>query len=298
MRLVTRGDMDGLTSSVILSANEEIDEIRLIHPQDITGGRVEITADDVLVNVPFHSAAGMWFDHHLHTATYSEPPRDFHGAFGQAPSAARLVYEYYGGEEAMPQYAALVAETDRMDSADLGREDILDPRGYILLGFTIDSRSGIGAFEDYFLSLQELLRAAFPVTEILEHPAVRRRVQMLAENDEAARDTLRRHSVVDGNVVITDLRDVDVLPIGNRFLIYALFPEANVSLRLHWGPGREFVVAAVGHSILNRSCATNVGLLAARLGGGGHHGAGSIPIPAERAGQVIGEIVDTLKRNG
>ena len=143
MRIVTRGDMDGLTGSVIVSVNEPVDEIKLIHPQDITEGRTAIHSDDVLINVPYHPDCGLWFDHHEHTATYPKPPKKFKGSYGLTPSAARLVYEYYGGSKAMPEFEKLVAETDRFDSADLRPGDVITPNDYIQLGFTIDSRTGM-----------------------------------------------------------------------------------------------------------------------------------------------------------
>jgi hypothetical protein len=295
MRLVTRGDMDGLTSAVIISLNEEISDVELIHPQDITSGRAEIRTDDILINVPYHPNCGMWFDHHQHTATYREPPADFKGAYGLAPSAARLVFDYYGGAEKMPELAELVHETDRMDSADLKIDDVTRPSGYIKLGFTIDSRTGIGAFKDYFLTLYDLLRRLMPVEEILAHPAVARRCQRMDESELAFRTALREHSRVEGNVIVTDFRGLSEPPVGNRFLVYALYPDVNVSIRLHWGPKREFVVAVVGHSIFNRSCTTDVGELAARYGGGGHRGAGSIPLDPDTADDTVAEIVAELQ---
>ena len=297
MRLVTRGDLDGLTCAVLLSVNEEIDSIALIHPQDISDGRAEIGPDDVIANLPYHPACALWFDHHLHTATANVPPEAFRGVFAQAPSAARLVYEYYGGEEAMPQFGELVYQTDRLDSAQLTPDDVLNPRGYIKLGFTIDGRTGLGTFERYFLHLVDLLKAGTPIEEVLEDPQVRRRCQIIDSENEHFCQALRTHSKVEGNVVFTDFRDLDHTPVGNRFLVYALFPEVNVSARVHWGPNRSFPMLLLGHSIFRRTCKTNVGELAARYGGGGHRGAGSIPL-LDEPDQQIRMIVGELRANG
>jgi hypothetical protein len=297
MRLVTRGDLDGLTCAVLLSVNEEIDSISLIHPQDISDGRADIRPGDIIANLPYHPGCAMWFDHHLHTAATNVPPEAFRGAFARAPSAARLVYEYYGGEEALPQFAELVAETDRLDSANLTPDDVLDPRGYIQLGFTIDGRSGLGTFERYFLHLVDLLKGGAAAAEVLADPSVRKRCELLeSENEQFCRD-LRRYSRVEGNVVVTDFRELDHTPIGNRFLVYALYPEVNVSARIHWGPNRTFPMLLLGHSIFRRTCKTNVGELAARYGGGGHRGAGSIPLMSE-PDQQIQMVVGELKANG
>lgn len=297
MRLVTRADLDGLTCAVLISQTEDVDNILLIHPQEITDDLVEIRSTDIIANLPYHPSCALWFDHHQHTATPAAPPPGFKGAFGPAPSAARLIYEYYGGEEKLPQYAELVRETDRLDSADLTAEDVLHPAGYILLGFTLDGRSGLGSFEDYFLALADLLSRNISIEEILAHPEVEERCRRLAEEDARFREVVQEYSRVDGNVVLTDFREVDPVPVGNRFLIYAVYPEVNVSVRLQWGPRREFAVATLGHSILNRTCRTNLGELAARYGGGGHPGAASIPL-IEDPDQEIQLILAELKRNG
>ncbi|MEO1083325.1 MAG: exopolyphosphatase [Acidobacteriota bacterium] len=297
MRLVTRGDLDGLTCAVIICQHEKIDEILLIHPQDITENRVEIQADDIIANLPYHPNCGMWFDHHLHTATPTARPVHFKGKFGQAPSAARLVYEYYGGSEKMPRLTKLVWETDRLDSANLTPGDVTDPQGFIKIGFTIDGRTGMGSFQEYFHTLVQMLIRKTPLDEILEHPDVKTRCEMMEDQAEVFQEALETHSRLDGNVIITDFRPLERPPVGNRFLIYALYPDANVSMRLQWGPQRQFQMLTLGHSIFNRTCKTNVGELAARYGGGGHKGAGSIPL-MEGPEQQVQMILSELKSKG
>jgi oligoribonuclease NrnB/cAMP/cGMP phosphodiesterase (DHH superfamily) len=294
MRLVTRGDLDGLTCAVIITTNEKIDDILLIHPQDITDKKVEIRQGDILANVPYHPACTRWFDHHLQTENNPKAPARFDGAYALAPSAAGLAYEYYGGAEKMPQFEELVRQTDRLDSAQLTRDDIENPRGYILLGFTVDGRTGMGDVNEYFRLLVDLLKRK-PIEKVLKHPEVKKRCDWLRRENEVFRQALRAHSRMDGNVVVTDFRGLDKVPVGNRFLVYALFPEATVSVRLHWGPNRKTVIAAVAHSILNRTSATNVGQLLSRYGGGGHRGAGTVPLPPARAEDAVAEIIRTLK---
>jgi len=296
MRLVTRGDLDGLTCAVLLSVNEDIESIALIHPQDVTDGKADIGPDDVVANLPYHPACALWFDHHMHTAT-PHVPVGFKGVFAEAPSAARLVYEYYGGEKAMPEFAELVRETDRLDSADLTPEDVLSPQRYIKLGFTIDGRSGLGTFETYFTHLVDLLKMGLSIERLLEDFSIAKRCEVIESENASFREDLGRCSRVDGNVVITDFRNLDHPAIGNRFLVYALFPDVNVSMRLHWGPQRQYPMLLLGHSIFNRTCKTNVGELAARYGGGGHRGAGSVPLIAD-ADQQIQMVLSELKTNG
>jgi hypothetical protein len=301
MRLITRGDLDGLTSAVILTITEPVDEIKLVHPQDITDKRVEIRGDDVLANVPYDPRCGMWFDHHLLTSSNETPPAEFRGRYGLAPSAARLVYDYclekHPGDERLLRLARLVEETDRLDAAQLTPDDVENPRDYILLGYTIDSRTGLGNFEDYFLRLVEWLKT-MSIEDVLAQPEVRGRVERIQSDQNEFRGLLRRNSFLLNNVVVTDLREIEHLPAGNRFLVYSLFPAANVSLRVHWGPARHSVVAAVGHSIFNRTCKTSVGELMSRYGGGGHRGAGTCVLPVATAPDAIDEILFELQSNG
>lgn len=298
MRLVTRGDLDGLTCAVLITTCEEIGEIQLAHPQDISERRLFITGDDILANLPYQGGCGKWFDHHLLTNANQRPPENFEGRYGLAPSAARVVYEYYvGSHPEIKSHELLLSETDRLDSAQLTIDDVVDPKDYILLGYTLDPRTGLGAFQDYFQMLVDAIKAR-PISEILKLPEVEERVQKIREHDARFRELTLERSRLDGNVVFTDFRDVNPLPVGNRFIVYTLFQPANVSVRVHWGPSREHVACAVGHSIFNRTCRTAVGELLALYGGGGHRGAGTCLLPASNADALIEEIIATLKQNG
>jgi hypothetical protein len=301
LRLVTRGDLDGLTSAVIITMKESIDKIVLVHPQEITDKSFEIRAGDVLANLPYHPNCTMWFDHHLLTSSNEMPPPDFKGRYGLAPSAARLVYDYYRekypDDAELKRFEQLVEETDRLDAAQLTQQDVENPQGFILLGYTIDSRTGLGNFEDYFTKLVEWLKV-MSIDEILQQPLVRGRVERIRSEQADFKRIIKRNSFTLNNVVITDLREIEQLPAGNRFLVYSLFPDANVSLRVHWGPSHNSVVAAVGHSIFNRTCKTSVGELMSKYGGGGHRGAGTCVLPLERAADAIDEILFELQANG
>jgi hypothetical protein len=298
MRLVTRGDLDGLTSAVFITSCESVDEIVLVHPQDITEKRLAITSEDILANLPYHPGCGKWFDHHLLTDSNERPPEVFDGRYGLAPSAARVVYEYYvGSHPEIQKHERLLAETDRLDSAHLNIDDVLDPKEYILLGYTLDPRTGLGAYHDYFSKLVEWLKTR-PIQEIMTTPEVRERVQRIKDQDTRFREVTLARSRLEGNVVLTDFRDENPPPVGNRFIVYTLFPQASISLRVHWGPSREHVAAAVGHSIFNRTSRTNVGELMSRYGGGGHKGAGTCLLPAARADALIAEMMATMKKDG
>jgi nanoRNase/pAp phosphatase (c-di-AMP/oligoRNAs hydrolase) len=296
MRLVTRGDLDGLTSAVLITSMEDVDSIELIHPQDITDKKFEIKENDIMANLPYHPNCAIWFDHHQLTESNEEPPENYRGKHAIEPSVARVIYDYYSSDK-LRKFEKLVAETDRFDSAQLSMQDVTDPQGEILLGFTIDGRTGIGKFKDYFMSLVDRLKE-MPVEDVLKQPEVAERVKLMREGNTAFLEVIRENSVMDGNVVITDLRSVDTVPIGNRFLVYTIFPEANVSVRLQWGPNKEFVATTIGHSIFNRTCKANCGEICSSFGGGGHKGAGATPLQSDAADRQIAEIVQMLKDAG
>ena len=291
MRLVTRCDLDGLACAVLIGLNEEIDEILLTHPQEIADGKVEIGPNDIIANLPFRPGCGLWFDHHMHTAA-AAPSEPYKGIFGRAPSAARLVFEYYGGLTTMAEFEQLVHETDRFDSADLDLDDILDPQDYILLGFTLDSRSGLGRPAEYFITVCELLAERTAITQVLKHPEVEERCRRLATEDTELHTALLAHSHVEGNVLITDFRNLDRVPVGNRFLVFALFTQINVAMRIQRDEGHSAVMVTLGHSVLNPTCRVNLGELAARYGGGGHRWAASVRLAGDAHAQLRSIVAD------
>lgn len=291
MRLVTRADLDGLACALIMQAHEPIDELVLVHPQAITDKRVEILAGDTLANLPYHPGCRRWFDHHLLTDSNEKPPAQFEGRYRVAPSAAQLVWEHFGED---PRFTAMVEETNRFDSGQLTEDDVLQPKDWVLLGFTLDERTGLGGGEAYFRSCLGWL-AEEKIQDVLLRPEVRDRIIRLFEQNEEFCWTVMETSRLDGNVVFTDFRRVTNPPAGNRFLVYTLFPEANVSVRAQWGAKLDCVMVSVGHSIFNRTCNVSVGELMSKYGGGGHAGAGSTPLPIMQAETKILEIVDALK---
>jgi hypothetical protein len=298
MRLVTRPDLDGLTCAVLLSECESIDSVELVHPQDVTDRKIPIGPADILANLPYHPSCGMWFDNHLLTDPKAMPPTGFRGRYGKAPSAARVVYEHYHpGRPGLGRYEPLVAETDRLDSAQLTLEDVVSPSGYILIGLTLDPRTGLGSPREYFDLLLPEVRAR-PLEEVLALPEVQARAARMREQDHAFREAALAHSRLDENVVVTDFRPLDVIPVGNRFLIFTLFPAANVGVRVQWGPGREKVAVSAGRSIFNRTSRANLGVLMSLHGGGGHAGAGACLLAPATADARIADIVATLKRSG
>jgi hypothetical protein len=292
MRLITRADLDGLTCAILLQEVEDIEQVDFAHPKDVQDGKVEITKNDILANLPHDARVGIWFDHHVSQAGKSPDQ----GAFAVKPSAARVIVDHYKSPK-FERYAGLMEATDRLDAAQLTMDDVVAPKGWILVGYTLDPRTGLGAFKDYFLHLMQLAKTK-TIEQIVADPQVKERVERVSAEEAQFKEHVKADSRQDGNVVITDVRGKKNLPTGNRFLVYTLFPTSNVSVRIADGRAGEFVSLQVGHSIFNRTCKTNVGELMAKYGGGGHVGVGTCqPKPAD-ADRILGEVVATLKKAG
>jgi hypothetical protein len=301
MHLVTRADWDGLVCAVLISSAETLEGVQFAYPKDIQDGKVEVSSDSVVANLPYHPSCALWFDHHSSEEDLGAPMAAFtgiKGKFGLAPSAARLVYEYYGGDARLGRFKELVAATDRVDSAQLIVEDVVSPKGYVLLAYTVDPRSGLREIDlqSYFLLLLDWLKTK-PIDEILRIPQVRAMTERLEADDKKYRAALLKHSYMYGNVVVTDFCGI-VVPPGNRFLIYTLFPKANVSARLFDGKDGAISTISLGHSIFNRACRTNVGKLLAEYGGGGPKGAGTAQFPKVEADAKFKEILQRLREAG
>lgn len=293
MRVFTRGDMDGMTSVVLLSLVEDITEIVFAHPRDMQEGKIPVTENDIITNLPYVKGCGMWFDHHISEDEKIESIGEFRGSLAMVPSTARVIYDYYQRPE-FERFQDLLEATDRVDSANLTLEDVANPSGWVLLGLTLDPRSGLGrGFREYFRWLVEYVKEV-PVEKVLQHSEVNQRCQRLIQEQEEFKKLLQEHSHQEGNVIITDLRGVRQMPAGNRFLVYSMYPDANVEVRIFPGLLSNTVVA-MGHSIFNRTCKVNLGKLMAEYGGGGHEGAATSQLSDEDADAKIAEIIERLK---
>ena len=259
MRLVTRSDFDGLICGMLLKEADIIDSWTFVHPKDLQDGLFQPTENDVLANVPYVKGCGMWFDHHTSENDRLGWNQDVKGESRLAPSAARIIYEYYGGESKFPNYKEMIEAVDKVDSGQLSREEILNPNGWILLGFISDPRTGLGRFRDFRISNYQLMEELInlfrnmKIEEILDLPDVKERVDMYFDQTEKFKSMVEKHTAIKNNVIITDLRDVDTIYTGNRFMIYSLYPEQNVSMWIVDGKQKQNVSIAVGYSILNRT---------------------------------------------
>ena len=303
-RLVTRSDFDGLVCAVLLKELGILDEIKFVHPKDMQDGKIEITSRDITTNLPYVDGAHLVFDHHLsETMRVGEKPNYIIDP--KAPSAARVVYDYYGGKERFPTISDEMMEAvDQADSAQYQREDILNPTGWTLLNFIMDARTGLGRFREFRVSNYQLMMdlidycRSHTIEQILDLPDVKERVELYTQHAELFVDQLKRCATVRGNVVVLDLRKEETIYAGNRFMIYALFPDTNVSIHVLWGLKQQNTVLACGKSILNRSSKTDIGPLMLQYGGGGHQAAGTCQVDNDRAEEVLEAIVARMRADG
>jgi nanoRNase/pAp phosphatase (c-di-AMP/oligoRNAs hydrolase) len=300
-RLVTRSDFDGLVCAVLLKQLGLVEDIVFVHPKDVQDGQVEIGPDDITTNLPYTPDAHLVFDHHHSETIRNTTIAGNHIIDPDAPSAARVVYDHFGGPDRYPAISPeLMRAVDQADSAQYSLEEVLHPTGWVLLNFLMDSRTGLGRFREFRISNYQLMMQLIDacqhhdIDEILQLPDVKERVDLYHQQAEAFIAQLRRCTVVRGAVAVIDLRAEEVIHAGNRFMVYALYPECSVSAHVLWGKQRQNTVVAVGKSILNRVSTVDIGALTLTYGGGGHANAGTCQVPHDDADRVVTEIVGHL----
>jgi len=297
-RLVTRSDFDGLVCAVLLNELDMIDEIKFVHPKDMQDGKIEITERDITTNLPFVPGAGLVFDHHLSETIRNPGEQSNYIIDPNAPSGARVVYNYCGGKKAFPNITDEMMEAvDKADSAQYSHDDILNPKGWVLLNYLMDSRTGLGRFREFRVSNYTLMMDLIKycrdhgIDEILKLPDVKERVDLYFEHADKAREQIKRCTTVYKKLAVFDLRREETIYATNRFMIYALFPQTNISIHVLWGVQRQNTVFATGKSILDRSNAINIGELMLGYGGGGHHAAGTCQIANDQADETLQKII-------
>ncbi len=294
MRIITRPDFDGIVCAVLILEAENISSsVKWVAPSDMQQGKIDIRHGDIIANLPYHPDCSLWFDHHFSNRIRHKVK----GLFEIAPSAAGLVFKYYQSKLQKRDFTKLVTETDKIDSANLSLNEILTPEKfpYILLSMTIQDH--VPADELYWNKVLDLLRNK-DIETILSDTEVRERSETVIQENESYRALLEKHTQLVEGVAISDFRGLDNMPYGNRFLVYSMFPEAVVSVKIGFeNPGKEKVVVKVGHSILNRNCRVNIGQMLSYFEGGGHKGVGACRFPAQKADEYLPIIIDILREN-
>jgi len=304
-RLVTRSDFDGLVCAVLLKELNMLKEIKFVHPKDMQDGKIEVTEDDITTNLPYAPGVHLAFDHHLSETIRVKGQPSNHIIDPNAPSAARVVYKYFGGREHFPTVSEeMMVAVDKADSAQYDLEDVLNPTNWALLNFLMDARTGLGRFKEFRISNYNLMMELIDycrtntISEIMKLPDVQERVNIYFEHAEKFKEQLKRCATVHKNLVVLDLQHEETIYSGNRFMIYALFPGCNISIHRMWGFQKQNTVFTVGKSIFNRSSNTNIGELMFNYGGGGHLNAGTCQINHEQADNVLQELIKKINCDG
>ncbi len=302
-RLVTRSDFDGLVCAMILKEKGLIGDIMFVHPKDVQDGKVEITANDITTNLPFDPRVGLAFDHHESELTRNKDV-DYEGRYiidGDAKSAARVVYDYYGGKEALPRISdELMWAVDKGDSADFTLEEILNPTGWVLMNFLMDARTGLGRFREFRISNYNLMMKLIDecldhsVEEVLQDPDVAERVELYFDQQERFTEQVKKIAKVHDRVVVLDLRDEETIYAGNRFMVYALYPETQISVHVAWGFRKQNTAVMIGKSILDKRSKANIGELCLSYGGGGHANAGTCQLDNDKVDAALPDIIAAL----
>ena len=304
-RLVTRSDFDGLVCAVLLKELDMIGDIKFVHPKDMQDGKIEITNQDITTNLPYVQGAYLAFDHHLSETIRNQDAQSNHIIDPNAPSAARVVYNYFGGKEKFANIPQdMIEAVDKADSAQFSRPEVLNPQGWVLLNFLMDARTGLGRFRTFRISNYNLMMELIDycknhsIEQILNIDDVKQRSELYFEQEDQFKEQIKRCAKVYDNLVVLDLRDEETIYAGNRFMIYALFPECNISIHKMWGLKKQNTVFAVGKSIFNKTSNTNIGELMLKYNGGGHANAGTCQVDNDKADVILQELIEQITTAG
>ncbi len=304
-RLVTRSDFDGLVCAVLLKELDMIGDIKFVHPKDMQDGKIEITNQDITTNLPYVQGAYLAFDHHLSETIRNQDAQSNHIIDPNAPSAARVVYNYFGGKEKFANIPQdMIEAVDKADSAQFSRPEVLNPQGWVLLNFLMDARTGLGRFRTFRISNYNLMMDLIDycknhsIEQILNIDDVKQRSELYFEQEDKFKEQIKRCAKVYDNLVVLDLRDEETIYAGNRFMIYALFPECNISIHKMWGLKKQNTVFAVGKSIFNKTSNTNIGELMLKYNGGGHANAGTCQVDNDKADVILQELIEQITTAG
>ncbi len=302
-RLVTRSDFDGLVCAMLLKEMDLIDEIKFVHPKDVQDGKVELSENDITTNLPYDKRVGLAFDHH-ESELLRNDPEEYKGKYiidGNAKSAARVVYDYYGGAEKFTRVSEeIMWAVDKGDSADFTEEEILNPTGWVLMNFLMDARTGLGRFHDFRISNYDLMMELIDycvdhnVDQVLELPDVKERVDMYFEQQELFKAQLQKITKIHDKVAVIDLRNEETIYTGNRFMVYAMWPEVEISVHVAWGFKKQNTAVMIGKSIINKNSDFNIGELCLSYGGGGHANAGTCQLDNDKVDAELPNIIDKL----
>lgn len=300
-RLITRSDFDGLVCAMILKELDLIDDIKFVHPKDMQDGLIEVDDNDISTNLPYVEGIHLAFDHHLSEVLRACGVRDNHIIDPDAPSAARVVYNYYGGREKIKKVSDEILEAvDKADSAQFTVDEILNPTGWVLMSYIMDARTGLGRFRNFRISNYQLMMELIdfclenPIDEVLALPDVKERVDLYFEQQEKFKAQIEKVHKIYGDVIVLYLKDEDIIYTGNRFMVYAMYPEVKISVHVMWGLKKQNTAVTIGKSIVNRASQVNIGEICLEYGGGGHKNAGTCQLDNDKVDELLPVIIDKL----
>ena len=301
--LYTRSNFDGLVCAALLKEIGLIDEVKFVHPKDVQDGKIQLGETDITASLPYCSGVYMAFDHHSSEAVRTKEVKENYIIEPAAPSSARIIYEYFGGEDRFSSNLHdLMDAVDKADCTNFSENDVLNPQGWVFLNYLMDPRTGLGRFRNFTISNYNLMLKLVDlcpkksITEIMEDPDVRERIALYNEEKEKFKEQIKRCTKVDGNIAILDVRNEEVIHVGNRFMVYALFPECNISIHIFDGKQKKNTVFAVGKSIVNRSCPIDIGAMMYEYEGGGHMNAGTCQVENDKADETLKSIIASIKK--
>ncbi len=305
-RLVTRSDFDGLVCAMLLKEIDIIDEITFVHPKDVQDGKIELSENDITTNLPFDARVSLAFDHHESELSRVDPElaKDKFIIDGDAKSAARVVYDYYGGAKTFTRVSdEIMVAVDKGDSADFTVDEILNPKDWVLLNFLMDARTGLGRFHEFRISNYQLMMELIDycvehsIEQVLELPDVKERVALYFEQQKMFKEQLERITKIHDRVAVIDLRNEETIYTGNRFMVYAMHPEVEMSVHIAWGFKKQNTAVMIGKSIVNKASKVNIGDLCLSYGGGGHANAGTCQLPNDKVDEEMPSIIEKLNGN-
>lgn len=301
--LYTRSNFDGLVCAALLKEIGLIDEVKFVHPKDVQDGKIQLGETDITASLPYCSGVYMAFDHHSSEAVRTKEVKENYIIEPAAPSSARIIHEYFGGEDRFSSNLHdLMEAVDKADCTNFSENDVLNPEGWVFLNYLMDPRTGLGRYRNFSISNYNLMLKLVDlcpkksITEIMEDPDVRERIALYNEEQEKFKEQIKRCTKVDEKIAILDVRNEDVIHVGNRFMVYALFPECNVSIHIFDGKQKQNTVFAVGKSIVNRSCPIDVGAMMYEYEGGGHMNAGTCQVDNDKADETLKSIINNIKK--
>lgn len=301
--LYTRSNFDGLVCAALLKEIGLIDEVKFVHPKDVQDGKIQLGETDITASLPYCSGVYMAFDHHSSEAVRTKEVKENYIIEPAAPSSARIIYEYFGGEDRFSSNLHdLMDAVDKADCTNFSENDVLNPQGWVFLNYLMDPRTGLGRFRNFTISNYNLMLKLVDlcpkksITEIMEDPDVRERIALYNEEKEKFKEQIKRCTKVDEKIAILDVRNEELIHVGNRFMIYALFPECNVSIHIFDGKQKQNTVFAVGKSIVNRSCPIDIGAMMYEYQGGGHMNAGTCQVDNDKADETLKSIIEKIKK--